>query len=139
MSFKEVLSIEVAEKELEAWVSRKKLLPSRMKAVKDMLPVLIEPLQYGYITINTDGSIDQKLIEPVCDSNGVPALTDIKYKARVTPTEQNNAYAKMKDKDIDSKALATLSLLTDLAPAMINKLENQDRQIADSIAIFFII
>lgn len=137
--FNEVVSIEVAEKELEAWVSRKKLLPSRLKAVKEILPVLVEPIQYGYISINADGTILQKLIEPICDSNGIPVVTEFTYKARVTPTEQNNAYAALKDKSLDSKTMAVLSLLTDQLPAMINKLENQDRQIADCIALFFTI
>lgn len=137
--FKEVISIELAEQELDAWVSRKKLLPSRMKAVKEILPVLVEPLQYGFLTIQADGSIDQKLIEPVCDSNGVPVLSSLKYKARVTPTEQNNAFAATKDKTVEGRTMAMLSLLTGEMPAMINKLENQDRQIADTIALFFTI
>jgi hypothetical protein len=137
--FTEVVSYEVAEAELTAWVGRKKMLPSRFNSAKELFPILIEPIQYGLVIIGTDGSITQRMIEPVCDNNGVPVLTELKYKARVTPTEQNNAYAQLRDKSVEAKTMATLCLLTGQIPAMINKLENQDRQIADAISLFFTI
>lgn len=132
---KEVMSLELATAEVDKWLDRKKLLPSRRNNARTTIENLAEAVQFGILAIKDDGTIIHTLQDPVTDTNGTPVLTELTYKARISTDEVLKAYGRLKNNTPDAQLIALIELLT--GSSFITKLEVGDLSIAKSIGVFF--
>ena len=120
-----------AEAEVNALLDKKNIFPKRREALQQAVDSVVEAMQYGFVTINEDGTITQNMITPV-DSVSV-----ITYKARIAPEVMNRQIASLKIDNATTRNVAYIKAYTGLLENVINKLETTDRNTAESIALFF--
>ena len=136
--FDEVMPFEVALEDVSAFLDKKKIYPKRRAFLNSMAEIVAEAVQYGQVVINDDGSITQKLLDPINDQKGNPVLTELKYKARVEPATINKLLQENKLPGNDGRTMVYTTAYTGEPAAMINKLEPTDRNTCDAITLFFV-
>lgn len=134
---KQVIEIEVAKAEISAFCDKKKRLPSKRSNLDPMVDSVAEAMSYGFVTIDGD-VITQKLMEPVLNSNGGIALSQLVFNR---PKEGD--VRKEKDKlkmgaNFSHELLCYTTVATGEPAVMINKLDSQDRDICDAISALFL-
>lgn len=131
MNIKVVVPIDKAEEEVNTLLDKKKIFPKRREQLQIAIDTVAEAISYGYVTIDEEGAIQQKLVSPVGE------LTELKYQPRVAPDVVNKIIGGLKNDTQTNRNLAYIKLYTGELEATINKLEPTDRTTADSIAFFF--
>jgi hypothetical protein len=126
-----VVEQEAAEKEVERYLDKRKVFPKQRERLTPAFDAVVEAMMFGYLTIDEEGVITQKLIEPIGD------LTEIQYKFRVDPATINKAISALKVENLTNRLMVYIKSHSGLLEAIINKLENKDRNIADACAYFF--
>lgn len=125
------MDFELAEKEVTAWLDRKKIMPLKRSALKYQIDTLIEAIQYGIISMDGTGKINHSLSFPI------DTLDSLEYKARVSPDAILKALNSLKSNSADSRTIAYIAELTGQASGIISKLDPVDMNVAGSIAVFF--
>jgi len=121
-----------AEKEIERLFERFAMLPLRAEALREMaVPFIKQGIQVGLVTIEDDGSIKQKLMVPV-DSMDHLVYSGNRIPAKTMRTE----LAKLKEVNASNKANLYIRMYTGKLQAQLDGLETEDRNIAESIALF---
>ena len=127
---KELVSKDVAEKEVSAWMDYKKVKPSQRETRKAEIAVLVEAIQLGLITIDptNDFAITQKLEFAIPELNAA----ELVYKSRANYTELSKGTSITKD-----TFTGTIITLTGKPLSVIQKLDSEDCKIGYAIALFF--
>jgi len=131
MDFKIVISQEQAEKEVADLLDKKGIFPKRREQLTNAIDAVVEGIVYGFVAIADDGTITQTLSAPF------DSVTEIKYASRISPETVNKAVANGKQDSAQAKMNTYIGLYTGLLSAQILKLEPSDKNIADSISLFF--
>ncbi len=129
----EVVSKQVAEQELNAWMDYKKIYPKSRVTLEAPISHLVDAIMYGDVSISADTHIiTQKLKEPV--SGLFDSLT---YKPRMNVSDVKKYLSGIKAMDGDSRTTAYICALTDKGPSQIDRLDTEDNKTAQAIAVFF--
>jgi len=131
MSFEIKVPIDKAEAEINSLLDKKKILPKQRARLEPAIEAVAEAISLGLVVIHDDGQITQTLLTPVGE------LTELKYSARVEPLTINKHISTLKIDNQTNRNLVYLKSYTGQLEATFNRLENADRNIADSIAFFF--
>lgn len=131
MLFEIKVPVEKAEAEISSLLDKKKILPKQRARLEPAIEAVAEAMSLGLVVIHDDGQITQTLITPVGE------LTELKYCARVEPVTINKHISALKVDNQTNRNLVYLKSYTGQVEATFNRLENADRNIADSIAFFF--
>jgi hypothetical protein len=132
-----VISREVAEKEVKAWLDHKKV-PQRKRDQKDTqanIEKMIAGFQDGVLTLNPETfEITQTLLFPV----GVD-IKDEKfvYKSRIPYARVQSELKGIATDDIGKFTPAYIAAITGQAKAIIAAMDTEDMAIATAIASFF--
>ena len=134
MNLVEVMPEEQAQLEIQAFLDSKYMMPKRRKQIEGQIETLVEAMQYGNLIISDD-KITHNLIVPI--TSGVSPLTCLEWKKRVASDSLRN---KIKKLDILGQFMA-VGLMCQVNPniveAIIDKLEQPDRAIYDSLCMVF--
>ena len=134
--FVEVVDIDTATKEVEALLDAKRIRPKRRADLQSVLDVLIEGVQYGFLTIDTATGLVMKMDTPVTAGNDT--IESIAWPLRMdAATVQTRLASATPDKDGTNKVLALIHAYTGLAPAIIRKFEAGDNSLIQAIACVF--
>lgn len=125
---KEVVEKDVALAEVERLMDKQRLLPSRREKLKEAQEIVAEAIQYGLVVINDDQTIAQKLQFPA------GTLSELQYKERVSAEDLNKALKTAKTPT--ERIITKLKMYTGQVEAVLNKLENQDSDIASCLTLF---
>jgi len=139
MSFEIKIDYEVALKDVNAYLDKKRMLPKRRETLTPAVEAVAEGISLGFIVIANDSTITHTLIDPIKDKvTGENALETLTYKSRLEPSEVNKKISALKVQNQTTQTVAVASLLTEQPVGMLDKLEPQDRNICDCISLFFI-
>lgn len=126
---------EVAEAEIDKWLDYKKVRPSKRDDKKANIQTLVWAVMDGDLVLGEDFALTQKLLYPI--SNEI-SIAEIKYKARLdTKTISSYINGSLKQGDFLAMFLPYMCALTGQPKAIIQALDTEDYEIAQSIAIFF--
>lgn len=107
--------------------------------VKEAYPALIRALQLGYLVIGADMVPVYTLEEPIKYESGEPAVTELKFKTRITLTEKKNL-----GKGLDAKRdafewfMKVLSFMIGHPTAMLDKLGRFDYKVVEAMGSLFL-
>ena len=133
---KEQISYEIAQNEVEKWLSKNRIKASKRKASEPVIESLIDAVMYGQIVFDSETlAITQHLDFPLGEDSSLKTLT---YKDRITKKEVDDKLSAMKNKDGSASITAYVAALTLQPVAIIDKLDTRDYSISQSIAVFFI-
>ena len=135
--FEQIMEFDAAHKEVMALLAKKKLFPKRIEKLAGAIEAVAEAISFGFVVINEDGSITQKLVEPIMNQGGGVALAELSYKARIEPSVMNAKVSAAKPAGPDEKIMTYAVAYTGQVSAMINKLDQTDRNTCDAISLFF--
>lgn len=131
-----VISEEQAKAEIEKWLKAKRVTPRMRKKNEQAEETLIGAIQDGYLVLNDDLTLTQKLIFPTKeDGTGV---NDLKFKLRMSVDERSTATKGYRPDDGDGRMIGYIAHLCGTARGIIGKLDSVDFEIAQSIAIYFL-
>ena len=114
-----VVSKDVAQQDVERWLSFKKLTDQRREEKKENIDNLINAICDGNISVDDDCNLIQKLMSPFGDEM---KITELKYKPRLTPFALKFHLQGVKATDIYSRVLYYLFDLTSVYKLIIEKL-----------------
>jgi hypothetical protein len=131
----EQVSKDVAIADVNRWMDSKKIRPSKRTEYKQHIESLVSAVEDCLISVEDDNTITQTLLFPIGEGEGVKTLT---FKNRLN-TEQVKPFLKNIDAgDGDGRLNAYICALTSSAVGIINKLDSEDKNISQSIAVFFL-
>lgn len=140
---KEKISREQAEKEVNAWLDKKKVFQETRDRYKDHIEILIEAICNGVLVIDTSSfEITHELLFPLTaneDENvrDPKDLRTLTYRARINDNLVKPHLRGIKGDDADGRLNALLAALTDSSHGIINKIDSADKRIATAIGVFF--
>ena len=131
--FEVKIDIETAQKDVSKLLDIKKLLPSKREGLKGPIDQIVEAVSLGLVSIATDGTITQMLIEPVGD------MVDLTYKPRHDAVTVSRKVSEIKSGSNQSVLLLMYAqLATGRLSAELARLGESDRDIRDSISSLFL-
>lgn len=131
MEFKQVVSLEQAQAEVERMLDIKRVKPLRRAALEPAMKIVVEAIQYGEVIFNEDGSIIQNLSMPI------PNVSKLEYKAHVAASVINAKLKALGNYSPAQKLAVNIQCYTGLAAQVVDMLEPADRDVADCLALFF--
>ena len=139
------VAYEVAEKEVVNWLNFRKTGESNRldeggDGYSDSVKKLIDAVQMGTLSIDQDTfEITHNLAFSVNWDDGDIAFDELKYKPRVTVGMFQRELKGVKASDGDGRILAYISALTEKTKGELKKLDSSDGNIAQTIALFFML
>lgn len=134
----ETVSHEIAQAEVDAWLDRKRIRPTRRKDLEGAIENLVDAVKNGDLSFQEDGTIKQALLFPVGEAGeGQLGFDALEYKPRMSVLDMEKATEGISPKDISGRMNATIAALTGKARGLIKKLDTEDHRVASSIAVFF--
>ena len=135
----EKMSLEVAEKEFNAWLDHKNVKESKREAYKDAGESIIQCLCEGSVTIDGNMNLTYKPT-PVMydDKEDGNALSELVFKPRLRQFEVNKYMKGVKADDAEGRLLAFTCASTGVNKGLIQKLYTEEFQITQNIALYFL-
>jgi hypothetical protein len=133
---KEVIEAEQAKAEVRQFVDGLNLLPKQKEGWDNIISIISEAVQYGFVSINGD-VITQKLAVPITDTKGAVVHDSFTWK-RVKASVKNAAIAKIVNKQPETNIRVCRALSTGVDDLMFDHLEVMDNDISLSLAVFFV-
>ena len=125
-----VLSLELAESEVQKWMDAKKVRASIRESNKDNIDGLVEGFKDGLLTLHDDNIIKQTLIHPI------EGLKTIEYKSRLTAQDKSKHLSKAGN-DVHAQITGLLAALSGQNSGMLMKLDTDDVAVIRSLTSFF--
>jgi len=132
------VSYDVAAEDVSRWLDYKRVSSKKRETYKEAIESLTEGVMNGSISIDSDCVIAHLLMFPVEDSTGKIAFDKLTYKPRLSVGGATIAMKNVKPGDTDGRIMATVSALTDKAIGLLNKIDTEDNNLAQAVAIFFL-
>lgn len=129
---------EVAEREINQWLDKKKIHQTTREGYKDNIDLLIESIVRGDLAYVPDtNGFKHKLCHPL-EADGVQTITELEYKGRLNDKMLNPYTKGVAAGDAFGRLDAIICALTSQSRGIINNLDSLDKKISTAIAVFFI-
>lgn len=126
---------EQAQSEIDGWLDYKKIGEKKRESNQEFIDSLVEAVVQGYLIVEENHSLTQKLRFAVEGDLGFEELT---YKPRVNAGIVQMHLQKVKIHDLQGMAMAYACALTDKSSALLKKVEQgEDWSLLQAIVIFF--
>lgn len=131
-----VISIEAAREEVKQWLNNLEVDEEKQNDpyVSAVVKNIAKAVSKGLLVINENGTITQKLIDPLGE-NGV--TTSITYNKRYRIGDYHDKMKKVASGDTLAVMIAKLSVLSGLPELLFNKMMKDDFDVASNITVFF--
>lgn len=127
---------EVAEQEIEGWLTKKKVFASQKEANKDSIEILVEAISEGVLVLNPEtNEFIHKLLFPI--ENEI-ITAELKYKPRLNDNMLKPHLNGLKPTDGDGRMWAHIAALTGVSKNILTALDSIDKKIAMAIVVFFV-
>lgn len=128
----ELVTQEVATKEVNAWLDYKKIRPKKREQFKDSIESLIDGVVQGTLSINGNFEITMKLAFPIQD------VQEVTFKSRLQERESREIFSALKGgNDTDNRITAKFCALTGKGIGFQGQLDSVDMGMAQEIIVFF--
>ena len=134
---KSTISIDVAQQEVDTWLDAKHVKPKKRLEYRDTIEDIVSAVQEGILVLNEDKTFTHQLLFPLTSESGDSVASSLTYKMRITQADKRPHLKLVRPGDLDGKITATIAALTGQSFGIIEKLDIEDRDIAQSIALFF--
>lgn len=132
----EKVNRETAEKDVNTWLDSKKVSEKKRETYSEAIETLICAIMDGTLTLR---SADNYLIQTLqFPTEGEAPVKVLEFKPRLKVFEIHQQTANEKNADGDTRILAHVAALTGQVKGLIKKLDLEDYNICQSIAIFFL-
>lgn len=132
----EVMTKEMAEQEVNAWLDRKKIFKSIRETNKDYIDTLVDAMCEGVLSLDQETwEWNHTLLFPIGENESVKS---IKYKPRLNDKMLKPFLNGVKNQDSDGRLLAHVAALTNTPREVLASLDSADKRISMSVAIFFL-
>jgi hypothetical protein len=131
----QLLSPDVARKEVEKWLDYKKVSQSKREDREDSIERLTDGFMDGTLVLNEDYTITQNLKFP---TEGEKPITKLDYKPRLKVSTIHQHLQGVKSDDADGRVCAHIAAITGNPKGVIKALDTEDYNIGQAIAIFFL-
>jgi hypothetical protein len=129
------VAIEVAEKEVTAWLDYKRVKESVREEKKEAIAELVKCVSDGDLVINQDTfEIEHALLFPI--ENEI-STTKLFYKPRVNADKIQVALKGIKSDDLHGMLLAYGAAISNNPKKLIAALDTEDYKIMQKVAVFF--
>lgn len=133
----ELVSREIAEKEVNDWLAYKKVPDAYIKGSQMYINGIIIAIQEGTFTIDPVSKvITHKLKFPISEGTDLQ-ITELKYKPRLSVGAIQSNTAGMGISDLTGKTLGTIAALCGRPRTEIISMDNEDFRPASDVAAFF--
>lgn len=137
MKDKITLSPEMAQAEVQKWIEAKRPNKKTLeKANEEIIPQLEEAFLDGFLSLDENNRIVQKLQYPIKNSAGETTVTSLTYKLRLTQGEINRL-SEGTGGNPNLTLLAYVCAAASQSKNIINALDSEDFKLASNIALFF--
>ena len=126
-----MISIEVAQAEIQKWLDGTKVMASKQAASKSDIELLTDAVCDGLLVVNEDLTLTQKLLYPL------EGVTELVYKSRLSVGDPASRLKEVKADDIHGMVLAYVATLTQKPNALIKNIDRKDYRISTAVAGFF--
>lgn len=126
-----MVSIEVAQAEIQKWLDGTKVMSSKQAASKSDIELLTDAVCDGLLVVNEDLTLTQKLLYPL------EGVTELVYKSRLSVGDPASRLKEFKADDIHGMVLAYVATLTQKPNALIKNIDRKDYRISTAVAGFF--
>ena len=126
-----MVSIEVAQAEIQKWLDGTKVMASKQAASKSDIELLTDAVCDGLLVVNEDLTLTQKLLYPL------EGVTELVYKSRLSVGDPASRVKEFKADDIHGMVLAYVATLTQKPNALIKNIDRKDYRISTAVAGFF--
>lgn len=133
---KDVVSIDVAEKDINAWLDHKRVNDKKRESNAAQIEALTEAVQMGRLSFSQDEKVLVQKLDIPLGKNG--EIKELKYKSRMVIGEIHQHLKGVKSDDADGRLLAYVSALTNQTKGMIGQMDTEDYSISQTIAVFFL-
>jgi integrase len=123
---------ETAVEQVHQWLDSKKVSRRKQQQYEAQINIIAREISDGWAYINSSQQIVQKLRFPVTDRE---TLT---YKNRLTKGDVDAYTKNLNPRDGEARVVAYICALTGLATGEVKRLDMEDLDLADAIAVFFI-
>lgn len=127
-----VIQKDQAEREVDAWIESKKILPTNLEKLENERNRLIEATMFGFLEWKEDSMVQRLQTSHITD---VPSLT---YSFRANAATLNQGMHDVKEGDHNGMFVAYIASLTKKNKSIIKLLDSSDLTIAKSYAAFFL-
>lgn len=128
---KELVSEKLAIEEVNKWLEKNRVRPSKIAAATETINALAKCIMYGELTIDADGVMVQKLAFPI------GATQELKYSERVTVESVNKKMKGVANSGVLSMPTAYIASATGIPVSVIEAMDTSDMEIATMIIGFF--
>lgn len=129
------VALDVAEKEVESWMDKKKITQSMRDSLKDQVKILVESVCDGLLILDTETNEWKHILNfAIGEGESIKELT---YLSRLNDRILEPALRGVKGDDGDKRLQAYISALTGKAKGIIANLDTVDKRVSTAIASFF--
>ncbi|MBL4810410.1 MAG: hypothetical protein JKY43_10195 [Phycisphaerales bacterium] len=133
---KEVVSIDVAQSEINKWLDYKKVNEGKRESNSNTIESLVSAVQVGKLRFDdTKKTLVQTLDFPLGKNQDIK---DLEYQSRIGVGKIHRHLKGLKSDDADGRLLAYVSALTNQPKGIIGEMDTEDYTVGQSIAIFFL-
>jgi len=129
---------EVAEKEFNDWLDRKRVKAKRREDKKPFGEIIIDNITDGSVVFNDDGNLVYSLIFPIEDDKGNVVVDKFTFQSRIQTFDLKSNLKKYPSDDGDGRITAYAASLTKQATGMIEKVDTEDRECIAAISMYFL-
>ena len=131
----EVVPKEVAEKDIERFLTALRVDPIKRKKMKESIAICVEFVMYGMLVVNDNNELEYKLLESIEDKDGEVVLSEIKFKNKRVRLD---SLEKVKNATEESYMRELISLMTDADKLILKKTTLEDMGYLEKIGMFFL-
>jgi hypothetical protein len=132
----EVVSIEVAQAEIEKWLDCKKVNSKKRESNESTIESLVSAVQVGKLRFDDESNKLIQTLEFPIGNNG--EIKELEYQSRIGIGQIHRHLNGVKSDDADGRLAAYVSALTNKTKGLIAGLDTEDYSVGQSIAIFFL-
>jgi hypothetical protein len=129
------VSREVAEADVQRWLEAKRIRQTKRESLKEYIESLVLEVMDGFITIDENCNLTQKLRFPIGLNESVKELN---FETRLKVLDVNPFLQKVAQGDNDGRVLAYILAATKQPLGFIQALDTEDLGVSQSIAVFFL-
>ena len=129
------VSREIAEADVQRWLEAKRIRQTKRESLKEYIESLVLEVMDGFITIDENCNLTQKLRFPIGLNENVKELN---FETRLKVLDVNPFLQKVAQGDNDGRVLAYILAATKQPLGFIQALDTEDLGVSQSIAVFFL-
>lgn len=133
-----VVSEEIAKKEVEKWMDFKNLKQRKRDERESEIETIVESICDGDLTLDKEFNFVQKLRNPVKDVEGKVILSEFKFKPRLLLEEVEPFLMNVKSTNMIGMLAAYTSALTGVGAGLTKKIDTDENKTTQAVVMFFL-